>query len=505
MERWDSIGRKAEQPAREALRSRRTVLVGGETSGPAHPSSHDTLAAVPLVLGDAVFGVAVFGWDEPRRLSDEAPLLEALAGQCAQALERARLSEVERETARTLQRSLLPPRTPEIPGMEVAAVYRAGDRSVAVGGDFYDVFRLAANRWGVAMGDVCGRGAHAAARTAMVRYTLRAIAGSGDGPAEALRRLNTAVVAEPEADDRFCATVFGHVELDRCGAWVTLACAGHPRPVVVRRAGWIDLRGQPGSLIGLFDEVDVSQDRVGLGAGDSLVFFTDGITEARNAGGEQFADEALPETLLVSTHLDAKALAERIRRAAVEFSGGSLGDDAAILVVRVPTSAEEDPDLRLLEALGPSAVEGGLPDYPVPHGGQTARPGPPREARFILPPHPSSPRAARRFLAALLASWRMPEMLEGDAALLLSELATNSVLHARSPFTVIVRYNGTHLTIEVGDGSQAQPRLGLRDVRDAPGGRGLLLIDTIAERWGMMPTTRGKRVWFELQVPPARG
>jgi serine phosphatase RsbU (regulator of sigma subunit)/anti-sigma regulatory factor (Ser/Thr protein kinase) len=500
VERWDMIGRRADVPATDALRTRRTVFVGG---GGRDGPDDDTLAAVPLLLGDNIFGVAVFGWDEPRRLAEEVPLLEALAGQCAQALERARLYEVERQTARTLQRSLLPPRAPEIPGMEVAAVYRAGDRSVAVGGDFYDVFRLDVNRWGIAMGDVCGRGAQAAARTALVRYTLRAIAASGEGPADALRRLNTAVVAEPDADDRFYATVFGHVELDRCGAWVTLACAGHPRPVVVRRAGWIDLRGQPGSLIGLFDEVDVSPDRVGLGPGDSLVFFTDGITEARNSEGEQFGDEALPETLLASTHVDARTLAERVRRAAVEFCGARLDDDIAILVVRVPPDADDDPDARIGAALGRDAATG-LPNYPLPHGGQTERPRPPREARIVLPPHPSSPRAARRFLAALLTSWRMPEMLEGDAALLLSELATNAVLHARSPFTVIARFDGAHLILEVGDGSQAQPRLGIRDDRGTPGGRGLMLIDTISSRWGILRTTNGKRVWFELPVPPPR-
>jgi PAS domain S-box-containing protein len=501
VERWDVIGRRADLPATDALRTRRTVFLGGDAAG---VPQGDTLAAVPLLLGDKVFGVAVFGWDEPLRLTDEAPILEALAGQCAQALERARLYEVERQTARTLQRSLLPPRAPEIPGMEVAAVYRAGDRSVAVGGDFYDVFRLGPNRWGIAMGDVCGRGAQAAARTALVRYTLRAVAASGDGPADALRRLNTAVVAEPDAEDRFCATVFGHVELDRCGAWVTLACAGHPRPVVVRRAGWIDLRGQPGSLIGLFDEVDVTADRVGLGPGDSLVFFTDGITEARNPAGDQFGDEALSEVLLANTDVDARTLANRVRRAAVEFCGGRLDDDVAIMVVRVPPDADDDPDDRIGAALGRDAMSG-LPNYPVPHGGQTERPGPPREARIVLPPDPSSPRAARRFLAALLTSWRMPEMLEGDAALLLSELATNAVLHARSPFTVIARFDGSHLVLEVGDGSQAQPRVGIRDRSDAPGGRGLMLIDSISSRWGILPTTNGKRVWFALPVPPPRG
>ncbi|MGH9281058.1 MAG: ATP-binding SpoIIE family protein phosphatase, partial [Acidimicrobiales bacterium] len=443
-----------------------------------------------------------FGWDHPRAFEqDEVQFLESLAGQCSQALERARLYEVERETARVLQRSLLPAEAPAIPGMDVAAVYRAGDHSVAVGGDFYDVFRIGANRWGIAMGDVCGRGARAASRTALVRYTVRAIAARGEPAVDVLRELNRAMLAEPEADDRFCAAVFGQIELDRCGAWVTLVCAGHPRPVVVRRAGWIDLRGQPGSLVGILDDLDVSDDRVGLGPGDALVLFTDGISEARNAAGEQFNDEELPRTLLAHADLDADHLAEVIRQAALDFSGGTLTDDMAVLVVRVPPDADEDPDERLAAAIG-DAAGAEAPGYPVPHGGRTARPRPPREARVLLRPDPLSARGARRFLAGVLSSWRMPEMLEGDAALLLSELATNAILHARSPFTVIVRYDGEVLRVEVGDGSRSEPYVRLVDASDAPGGRGLMLIDTVASRWGMMPTARGKRVWFELPVPP---
>ena len=502
--RWARLGRNAPLPVSDALRERKLVTVAHDEEWRArYPAVGDgrqtvALAVAPLVLGDQVFGAACFGWDAPRSFAEEdRQFLEALAGQCAQALERARLYEVERETARTLQRSLLPPRTPEIPGMEVAAVYRPGDRAIAVGGDFYDVFRIGPNRWGLGMGDVCGRGARAAARTALARYTLRAVATRGDSPVDALRSLNAALLAEPEADDRFCAAVFGHVELDRCGAWVTLACAGHPRPIVLRRAGWIDVRGQAGTLVGILDDVDITEDRVGLGPGDALVFFTDGISEARDASGEQFAEEALPHTLLAAAELDAEALAEEVRRAAIEFSGGTLADDVAVLVVRVPVSAADDPDERLRQALGAGADEF-VPGYPIPHGADGPRPLPSREARARLAAHPSSPRAARRFLSGVLRSWRMPERAGGDAELLLSELATNAVLHARSGFTVIVRYDGGCLRVEVGDGSRAEPRRSVDSPPDALGGRGLVLLDTIASRWGMLPTARGKRVWFEV-------
>ncbi len=95
----------------------------------------------------------------------------------------------------------------------------------------------------------------------------------------------------------------------------------------------------------------------------------------------------------------------------------------------------------------------------------------------------------------------MPELDQGDAELLLSELATNAILHARSDFTVLVRYDGRHLRVEVGDGSRAEPRLHLADVSDGPGGRGLVLIEHVSVRWGILPTARGKRVWFEVPGP----
>ncbi len=462
-----------------------------------------SVASVPLVLADRSVGIISFGWDDHHSFGcDEAKFLEAVAHQCAQALERARLYEAERATARTLQASLLPPKAPEIPGMDVAAAFRPGDRSLAVGGDFYDVFPLDANRWALAMGDVCGRGARAAARTALVRYTLRALAVHGeglDGPVDVLRRLNQVVLAEGDADDRFCATILGQVELDRCGAWVTFACAGHPRPIVVRRAGWIDLRGQPGTIIGVLDELDVSADRVGLGPGDALVFFTDGVTEARDKRGHQFSDERLAEVLLEAAGAPATEIATRLSQATLDFTGGSLDDDSAILVVAVPPDAGDDPAARLEAALGPGAEGSG---YLPPHGGDDRRVLPPREARTVLPPDPASARAARRFLAGVLASWRMPEPLEGDAAaLLLSELANNAILHARSPFTVIVRYDGDWLRVEVGDASGAELRSLGGYLPSAESGRGLAIVDVLATRWGIERTPSGKRVWFELPAP----
>lgn len=455
--RWARIGLDERLPTTDALLDRRLVLVGDEQQWASRypqldpdPTRSVALAVIPLALGEQVFGVATFGWDSPQRFEeDDADFLESLADQCAQALERARLYELERETARTLQRSLLPPRAPEVPGLEVTALYRAGDRSVAVGGDFYDVFPLGLGRWGVAIGDVCGRGAAAASRTALVRYTLRAVATAEDDPVAVLRRVNDAVMLEPDADDRFCAAVYGCVEVDGGRARVTLACAGHPRPVVVRRAGWIDVRGQPGTLIGVLEDPELTSDRVDLGPGDALVFYTDGVSEARSPAGGQFADEELAATLIAGAGMDAPALAASIGRGATEFAGGTMGDDFAILVLRVPADARAEAG---------ADWDGDLP----------TRPRPPRVARTSLvagppptgPPAPlSAAAAAARFVDEALDSWGLTELVENPPGPLLAELVPVVAPRCEpGPMAVIVRYQGSRLRVEIGDGSLATHR-----------------------------------------------
>ncbi len=408
----------------------------------------------------------------------------------------------------TLQANLLPPRPPSIPGMEVASHYRPADRHVGVGGDFYDVFRVGSNDWAVVIGDVCGKGPRAANLALLARYALRAAAVRSGAPSEVLRELNTVLSREPEADDRFCSVVFSRVQLDTCGAWVTLASGGHPHPIVVRRAGWIDVRGQAGSLIGMFDEADVEDDRVGLGPGDAVFFCTDGIVEARNEAGEMFGEEALPAALLATAGRPAASIAARVVGDALAFSGGTVADDVAVIVIRVPDDAGTDPERRVREATG---SPGDRP-LPVPgfrvgdeyQGLRTQRPAPPRQARTLLGARSQSPAEARRFVAGVLHSWRMSELVGGDIELLTSEVASNAVRHTGGAFTVIVRYDGTHVRVEVGDGSRALPRVQDFSPFDTSG-RGMFLVETLASAWGAFPTVEGKRVWFEMPAgaPPA--
>ena len=414
----------------------------------------------------------------------------------------------QRSLAATLQASLLPPRPPSVPGMDVATRYRPADRRVDVGGDFFDVFRLGPNDWGLVVGDVCGKGARAASLTAATRYTLRAAAAHAFLPSAVLEEVNTSIAADatPDADDRFCAVAFARLELDVCGAWVTLACAGHPRPIVVRRAGWIDLRGQTGPPVGMFDRASWTDDRVGLGPGDALVFCTDGITEARDAAGEMFGDEALPALLVGCAGEPVEVIAERLVAAATAFSAGRVHDDIVVMVVRVPDEAKDRPMRRLVEATGLPEERLPLPGYPVGDGSGHGeewhrRPAPPREARIRLAPEPESIPAARHFLSGLLRSWRMPELVGGELELLTSELATNATRHARSSFTVIVRYDGAAVRVEVGDGSRALPVVRTPAPEDV-NGRGMVLVEALADRWGVVPTLEGKRVWIERDLPP---
>lgn len=285
-------------------------------------------------------------------------------------------SQLRREAehlAQALQSSLLPPTPPGIPGMEVASRYLAGDQTAGVGGDFFDVFRLAANDWGIVLGDACGKGPGAASVAALARWSVRAAAVHHFDPAVVLSDLNAVLVAEgTDADDRFCTAVFSRLQLDECGAWVTITSAGHPLPMLVRRSGVVEERGRTGPPVGMFDTVSMINDRVGLGPGDALVFYTDGITEVRSTTGRQYGQEGLVALLETVTGRDAETIASAAVEGARSF-GERLHDDIAVIVIRVPDELGDDPLERVASATGLGREQLSLPDYP--HG--TPRPAEP--------------------------------------------------------------------------------------------------------------------------------
>jgi sigma-B regulation protein RsbU (phosphoserine phosphatase) len=247
------------------------------------------------------------------------------------ARQRAEASEQQaRALAQTLQASLLPPELLVIPGLDVAGAYRpAGDGS-EVGGDFYDVFETGRGSWGIVLGDVSGKGAAAAAVTALARYTVRAEAVRSSSPSAVLRALNEAILRFHV--DRFCTALLLEVEGAADGFRITLASGGHHLPIR-RRHGQVGRVGVEGTFLGMLEEVQLTDAHVALDPGDVLVLYTDGVSEARS-GGRFFDDEGVQDLVRGAGDLDARGLAELILTTAVDFQGGVTRDDIAVVVVR---------------------------------------------------------------------------------------------------------------------------------------------------------------------------
>ncbi len=231
------------------------------------------------------------------------------------------------ELAALLQTSLLPPVLPVIQGVEIAAVYRPADRG-QVGGDFYDVFPLDDRTWGVMIGDVCGKGAKAASRSALARYSLRAAAVSQPSPAAALQVVNQTMLTGVGDEEPFCSLVFALIEPVPEGLHVKLSVGGHPLPSVLRGDGTVTTVGRPGSLVGLFSDPEFLEDEVLLAPGDTLVLVTDGLVEIRTDHGMAGTDE-FDRRLARCAGMAPQAIADGLA-AAVRIDH----DDVAVLALR---------------------------------------------------------------------------------------------------------------------------------------------------------------------------
>ncbi|HUP24647.1 MAG TPA: GAF domain-containing protein, partial [Thermoanaerobaculia bacterium] len=254
---------------------------------------------VPLIARGRTFGTLTFASDESRRVytAEDLSFAEDLARRAAAAIDNARLYQERSRVADALQSSLLPPHLPEIPGVEVAALYRpAGEGQV--GGDFYDLFPAGDGSWWIMLGDVRGKGPTAAAVTALVRYTVRAAAMSADRPSAVLEMLNQAMLrqGQEESDPRFCTLVLASLRAEEDGVRLSVASGGHPLPMVVRAEGRIGHIGGKGMLVGSFEAADFIDETAVLGPGESLVLFTDGVTDAR-VGREVFGEQGLGTVL----------------------------------------------------------------------------------------------------------------------------------------------------------------------------------------------------------------
>ncbi len=239
--------------------------------------------------------------------------------------------------AQTLEESLLPPRMPDIPGLQVAARYAAGGTEAGVLADFCDVFPSAGRTWGMAVGDVCGKGSAAAKGTALARYTLRAVARRQTRPSLILAHLNQTLLDWPTEDPRFLTAIYAAVRPARTGAQVRISAAGHPLALVRAANGHVQEFGRPGTLLGVLARPELHDSQRLLRPGDSLIMFSDGVTEAR--GGltrDLYGDERLRGLVAGLGDLPASAMADAILLAALTFSGGRQSDDIVALVLKVP-------------------------------------------------------------------------------------------------------------------------------------------------------------------------
>jgi PAS domain S-box-containing protein len=288
----------------------------------------------PLAARGRTLGAMTFVWAESGNTYSSADLafVQTLAARIALVIDNARLYRDRDHIARTLQQSLLPPEPPAIDGVDLAARYRPSGEGIEVGGDFYDAFDIGDGEWAVALGDVCGKGPDAAALMGMVRHTIRAAAIRERAPARVLATVNAAV-GRQTSEDQFCTAVAARLRPQEDQVIVWICVAGHPPPVVLRSDGSLHWIRGTGALLGVFDDAQLAEDELRLTPGDTLILYTDGVTEERGAEGA-LGEDGLTAALEGAAGAAASEIVDRIERAVLAHGSGEPRDDIAILAVR---------------------------------------------------------------------------------------------------------------------------------------------------------------------------
>lgn len=381
----------------------------------------------------------------------------------AEAAERLRASErSQRQTAVTLQRSLLPQELEQPDDLRIAAVYHPGGTEAAVGGDWYDVITLGGGRTALVIGDVMGRGVRAAAVMGQLRTAVRAYARLDLPPHEVLQLLDGLAT---EIDANQIATCAYAVHDPNEGRLV-YASAGH-LPILVRDESGTVLRADEptGPPLGTGGWMHASGS-VPLGPGSTAVLYTDGLVERRNEDLDE-GIAALERALAGATGTPQVVCDRLVRSTGVT---ADHDDDVAVLVLQHPARTGHDSELfrnAALELLG--GVE-------------------------------AAPRA-RAFASGVLTSWRFPQELHDLGVLAASELVANSLQHGTPPMRLRLRRTDRRLIVEVTDGNDHLPRHRRAEPGDESG-RGIAIIATIASNWGSRRAPGGgKSVWCEFALP----
>jgi serine phosphatase RsbU (regulator of sigma subunit) len=310
----------------------RAAAQGNEHERFMHESGYRSAAVFPLTARGRTHGAISFLHvdNDERYEGGVLAILGDLAGRAAMAFDNARLYAEQADTTTTLRRSLMPSVLPRIPGLELASYFRPMGAGSEVGGDFYDVFGDSDNCW-LMVGDVCGKGAEAAAVTGFVRHTTVAYARESTSPGVVLSKVNRAMV-EQDFDGRFATAVLVHLRFQEGAIAATIASGGHPPALLTRRSGRASDLGDRGTLLGIFADPVIEEASTMLEPGDSLALYTDGLLEAH-----------APARTLTSEEM-IRGLEQRSPRAAQDAIDALLGlieidddvrDDIAILTARV--------------------------------------------------------------------------------------------------------------------------------------------------------------------------
>ncbi|MEU6394184.1 SpoIIE family protein phosphatase [Streptomyces sp. NPDC046939] len=445
-------------------------------------------AFLPLIVAGRTIGAWMAGFAYPVSFTpDERSVLTTVARMLAQALSRAGVAESERELTDGLQKSMLPNLGPAIPGIGIAARYVPTGGGLQVGGDWYDIIPLpGGNRVALVIGDVQGHDVRAAGLMGQLRIALRAYASEGHRPDAVLSRASRFLngigdtVGGGDPDDLRFATCL-YVEADPATGVLEIARAGHPDPAIRMADGTVMMRPTDGGLpLGIDPDADYPTTRMVLEPGETLLLCTDGLLET---GGHD---------------LDTGWI--RVRKTLETGPADSLEElaDALVQAVHGPSShhttgplvdrREDDIALLLLR--------------------RTARAGKPstgrRTAMTIAQAEPERIAAARRQLRELLHDWADDDQVD-SAELLVSEMVTNVLVHTDGDALLVAEVakegdGPRRLRVEVADASDNLPHK-RRPGELASSGRGLVLMELLAERWGVDPQGEGKCIWFELYEP----
>ncbi|MGP3939762.1 SpoIIE family protein phosphatase [Streptomyces sp. 6N106] len=438
-------------------------------------------AVLPMIASGVTIGVCIVSFAEPRQFSDdERTLLTALTGVITQALARARLYDAEHARAQALQRGLLPRALPSPAALTPAVRYLPASSGTDIGGDWYDVIPLSAERVAVVIGDVMGHGLAEAATMGRLRTAVHTLANLELPPEEVLAHLNE--VVSDLGDDSFATCLYA--VYDPVSGCSSLARAGHPPPLIVRPDGSVEcLDPTPDPPLGAaeppFSTVDLQ-----VPDGTLLVLYTDGLVES----AARDIDTGIAECTQVLTSEYGRLLTCPPRRPRTNGreAGGEHGEDhdrldrlCDLLVgTMLPAQRLTADDTALLIARLHGLPSGNAAGWP-------------------LPEDPVAAGLARAHVREQLEAWGLDDLVM-TTELLVSELVANVVRHARGP-TRLRLILGRSLICEVSDASSTTPRI-RRAAETDEGGRGLQLVSALSQRWGTRYTAEGKCIWTEQPI-----